>query len=156
MPRPYDAFLEFAAGEMRPWLRAQGVRGAVLADDDAPRGVATNREVVGEFEAHAQAVIVTSGRIGGDHDLVRRAWPERLGTPPTHMLSGVPAHVDGRMLGIAERQGARVINADRMWHYVEGRTAESRSPRSPPGSVVGAGAPSSDQRCRIRPGSLTR
>jgi predicted oxidoreductase len=36
------------------------------------------------------------------------------------MLSGVPAHVDGLMLGIAERAGANHINRDRMWHYTEG------------------------------------
>ena len=36
------------------------------------------------------------------------------------MVSGVPAHVDGRMLGITEAAGARIINRDRMWHYVEG------------------------------------
>jgi uncharacterized protein len=36
------------------------------------------------------------------------------------MLSGVPAHVDGRMIGITEQAGAAVINRDRMWHYVEG------------------------------------
>ncbi|WP_039923061.1 FAD-binding dehydrogenase, partial [Leifsonia aquatica] len=63
---------------------------------------------------------VTSGGIGGNHDLVRAAWPERLGTPPDFMLSGVPAHVDGRMLGIAEKAGAHLINGDRMWHYTEG------------------------------------
>jgi predicted oxidoreductase len=97
-----------------------GVRGAVLAPDDAPRGRPTNRDVVGEFEISAQAVVVTSGGIGGDHDLVRKAWPERLGAPPRHMVAGVPAHVDGRMLGITEAAGGRVINPDRMWHYTEG------------------------------------
>ena len=75
---------------------------------------------VGDFELRAQAVIVTSGGIGGNHDLVRKAWPARLGTPPERMVAGVPAHVDGRMLGITEAAGARVINPDRMWHYVEG------------------------------------
>jgi len=68
----------------------------------------------------AQAVIVTSGGIGGNHDLVRAAWPARLGTPPKKLLSGVPAHVDGLMLGIAEAAGAARINGDRMWHYTEG------------------------------------
>ena len=97
-----------------------GVRGTVLASDDAPRGVATNREPVGEFEFTAQAVLVTSGGIGGNHDLVRAAWPQRLGPPPGVMVAGVPAHVDGRMLGISAEAGARVVNADRMWHYVEG------------------------------------
>ncbi len=97
-----------------------GARGAVLAPDPAERGAASNREVAGEFEVRAPAVIVTSGGIGGNHDLVRAQWPERLGTPPEHMLSGVPAHVDGRMLAIAEAGGARLVNGDRMWHYVEG------------------------------------
>jgi predicted oxidoreductase len=65
-------------------------------------------------------VIVASGGIGGNHDLVRRNWPARLGTPPEHMLCGVPAHVDGRMLDISAQAGGRLINGDRMWHYVEG------------------------------------
>jgi len=99
-----------------------GVRGAVLAPTDLPRAVATSREVVADFQLAAQAVVVTTGGIGGNHDLVRAAWPERLGTPPTHLISGVPEHVDGRMLGIAEGAGASSINGDRMWHYVEGIT----------------------------------
>jgi predicted oxidoreductase len=97
-----------------------GVRGSVLRSDDAARGAASNREVVDEFELRGSAVIVASGGIGGNHDLVREYWPARLGTPPAQMLSGVPAHVDGRMLAISEKAGARVINRDRMWHYVEG------------------------------------
>jgi predicted oxidoreductase len=97
-----------------------GVRGTVLAPDDMPRGRASSREPAGEFELRAQAVLVTSGGIGGNHDLVRAAWPARLGTAPARMLTGVPAHVDGRMLGIAQAAGARVINPDRMWHYTEG------------------------------------
>jgi len=97
-----------------------GVRGAVLTGDAIERGRPSSREVTGEFEHRSQAVIVASGGIGGNHELVRRNWPARLGDPPRHMLSGVPAHGDGRMLGIAEHAGARVINGDRMWHYVEG------------------------------------
>ncbi|GAA1773698.1 FAD-binding dehydrogenase [Agromyces lapidis] len=99
-----------------------GVRGAVLAPDDAARGEASNRDVVGDFELRAPAVVVSSGGIGGNHELVRAAWPARLGEPPAEMLSGVPAHVDGRMLGIAEASGARLVNGDRMWHYTEGIT----------------------------------
>ena len=97
-----------------------GVRGSVLAPSTAARGQASSREVVGEFELRASAVIVTSGGIGGNHDLVRAQWPARLGTAPANLLSGVPAHVDGRMLGITETAGARLINGDRMWHYTEG------------------------------------
>ncbi|MGW6689507.1 FAD-binding dehydrogenase [Streptomyces sp. NPDC054961] len=189
-----EAYVDFAAGEKRPWLHAQGVRffpvvgwaerggydanghgnsvprfhitwgtgpglvepferrvragvarglvqlrfrhrvtglsrtagtldtvtGEVLAPSDAVRGAASGREATGEFSLRAQAVIVTSGGIGGNHDLVRKQWPARLGTPPERMLSGVPAHVDGLMLGIAEDAGASHINKDRMWHYTEG------------------------------------
>ncbi|HEV3379797.1 MAG TPA: FAD-binding dehydrogenase [Trebonia sp.] len=99
----------------------EGVAGTVLEPDDAPRGKPTNRITARSFELRAQAVIVASGGIGGNHDLVRRAWPAgRLGEPPVHMLSGVPRHVDGRMIAITEKAGGRVINIDRMWHYVEG------------------------------------
>jgi predicted oxidoreductase len=97
-----------------------GVRGTVLEPSDIARGQSSSRTPVGDFELHAQAVIVTSGGIGANHDLVRKAWPARLGTPPEHLISGVPAHVDGRMIGITQQAGAQVINPDRMWHYVEG------------------------------------
>jgi predicted oxidoreductase len=97
-----------------------GVRGAVLEPSQVDRGRPSSRVEVGDFEISAQAVVVTSGGIGGDHDLVRRAWPERLGEPPRTMVAGVPAHVDGRMLGITAEAGGRIINPDRMWHYVEG------------------------------------
>ncbi|MFF4171515.1 FAD-binding dehydrogenase [Streptomyces sp. NPDC001744] len=96
------------------------VTGEVLEPSAVPRGTASGRGVTGAFELRAQAVIVTSGGIGGNHDLVRAQWPARLGTPPAKLLSGVPAHVDGLMLGIAEKAGARHINRDRMWHYTEG------------------------------------
>jgi uncharacterized protein len=97
-----------------------GVRGALLGPDDAPRGVATNRDEVGEFELTAQAVILATGGIGANHEMVRRFWPARLGQPPATMVTGVPAHVDGRMLDIAASSGVRLVNRDRMWHYAEG------------------------------------
>jgi len=97
-----------------------GARGTVLMADLAERGKPTSREAIGAFERRAQTVIVCSGGIGGNHELVRRYWPSRMGEPPKHMLCGVPAHVDGRMLDIGVIAGANLINRDRMWHYVEG------------------------------------
>ncbi|MEV6217028.1 FAD-binding dehydrogenase [Nocardia sp. NPDC051833] len=97
-----------------------GVRGAILADDDAERGAPSNRDVVGEFDFGAAAVVLATGGIGGNHDTVRRHWPARLGAPPAHMITGVPAYVDGRMLDIAADAGVRLVNRDRMWHYTEG------------------------------------
>ncbi|MFF1443252.1 FAD-binding dehydrogenase [Streptomyces sp. NPDC058295] len=99
---------------------ARGVRGTVLAPDDSARGVASGRDRIGDFELTAQAVVVTSGGIGANHEIVRRYWPERLGTPPAEMVTGVPAYVDGRMLDISAEAGVRLVNRDRMWHYTEG------------------------------------
>ncbi|SHN73581.1 hypothetical protein SAMN05660350_02135 [Geodermatophilus obscurus] len=97
-----------------------GVRGTVLEPADVARGEASSRTAVGEFEVSAQAVVVASGGIGGNHDLVRQNWPARLGPAPQRLLSGVPAHVDGLMLQATEAAGASLINRDRMWHYTEG------------------------------------
>jgi predicted oxidoreductase len=97
-----------------------GIEGEVLEDSPVERGQASSRTPTGSFAIKAQGVIVASGGIGGNHELVRRNWPQRLGEPPGHMLCGVPAHVDGAMLAVAEAAGGRLINGDRMWHYVEG------------------------------------
>jgi predicted oxidoreductase len=97
-----------------------GVRGAVLEPSTAARGTASSRTEVGQFDLHAQAVIVTSGGIGANHDLIRANWPARLGAAPKNLISGVPEHVDGRMLAISENAGGRIVNRDRMWHYTEG------------------------------------
>ncbi|HEY1011540.1 MAG TPA: FAD-binding dehydrogenase [Herpetosiphonaceae bacterium] len=98
----------------------EGVTGDLLAPSDVERGAPSSRETAGEFSLRAQAVIVTSGGIGGNHDLVRRSWPRRLGPPPKRLLSGVPDYVDGRMLEVVGASGGRIINPDRMWHYAEG------------------------------------
>jgi predicted oxidoreductase len=97
-----------------------GVRGEILVPSPVSRGVPSSREVAGDFEIRASAVIVASGGIGANHDLVRENWPVRLGAPPRHLLSGVPDYVDGRMLGVVQSAGGSLINMDRMWHYPEG------------------------------------
>lgn len=100
---------------------AVGVSGTVLADDAGARGQKTNREVTGDFAFIAPSVIVSSGGIGGNFDMVRKVWPtDRLGPAPASMIAGVPAHVDGRMIAISQDAGGHVINGDRMWHYTEG------------------------------------
>lgn len=97
-----------------------GARGDILVPSNAKRGESSSREVIGSFEFHSQAVMVTSGGIGGNHELIRKNWPSRLGQVPKRMISGVPEHVDGRMLAITEEAGGRIVNRDRMWHYTEG------------------------------------
>ncbi len=98
-----------------------GVRGNVLEPSELERGIASSRTAVGEFELRARAVVVASGGIGHNFELIRQNWPvERLGQPPATMIAGVPAYVDGRMLAISESAGANIVNRDRMWHYTEG------------------------------------
>src|SRR5882724_11837575 len=97
-----------------------GVAGVVFEPDNVERGVKSARNVASAFALRAQAIIVTSGGIGGNHELVRRHWPKRLGEPPRHMISGVPDHVDGLMLDVVKAAGGNIINSDRMWHYPEG------------------------------------
>ena len=97
-----------------------GVRGDILEPSDVERGRKSSRNAVGAFALRAQAVIVASGGIGANHELVRQNWPQRLGSPPKRMITGVPDHVDGRMLAMTEAAGGSIINRDRMWHYVEG------------------------------------
>jgi uncharacterized protein len=97
-----------------------GVRGRVLEPSDVPRAAPSSRVEVGEFEFHASAVLVTSGGIGASFDLIRQNWPPRMGPAPRQMVAGVPDFVDGRMLAVTEAAGGRVVNRDRMWHYVEG------------------------------------
>ncbi|KAG5920461.1 hypothetical protein E4U42_006196 [Claviceps africana] len=102
--------------------KAMGVKGRVLEEDDSARGVKSSRTAVGNFELRGAAVLISSGGIGGNVDAVKSAWPVgRLGPKvPDRFVVGVPAHVDGRMIGISETAGANVINRDRMWHYTEG------------------------------------
>ncbi|WP_433265049.1 FAD-binding dehydrogenase [Actinosynnema sp. CS-041913] len=100
--------------------RVDGVRGEILEPSTARRGEPSSRTRTDDFELRAQAVVVTSGGIGANHEMVRRNWPARMGTPPEHMLSGVPDYVDGRMLQVVQGAGGGIINEDRMWHYPEG------------------------------------
>ena len=97
-----------------------GVRGAVLAPSIAERGARSIRDVTGDFELRAPAVIIASGGIGGNHEVVRQQWPATLGGAPSSMVCGVPASTDGRALALVARAGGRLINQDRMWHYTEG------------------------------------
>ncbi|WP_336087415.1 FAD-binding dehydrogenase [Nocardia sp. SSK8] len=118
-----------------------GVRGTILEPSAAVRGTPSSRVAAGEFEFSAAQVIITSGGIGGNHALVRRYWPQRLGNPPTRMITGVPEHVDGRMLDISAAAGARLVNRDRMWHYTEGLA--NHSPIWPGHGIRVLAAPSS-------------
>ncbi|KAJ8608157.1 hypothetical protein MRB53_039836 [Persea americana] len=101
---------------------AIGVQGCILEPSDVVRGASSSRKEVDKFTLYGSAILVSSGGIGGNVSLVQKNWPtDRLGpSVPKNFVVGVPAHVDGRMLEIAEDAGANIVNADRMWHYTEG------------------------------------
>ncbi|WP_460744046.1 FAD-binding dehydrogenase [Mariniluteicoccus endophyticus] len=98
------------------------VSGRTLAPDHAERGRPTNRDAVGEFTVAAPNVVIASGGIGGNLDLVRELWPAAYGSLPPRddLVQGVPDYVDGSMLGVGEAAGGHIVNRDRMWHYPEG------------------------------------
>jgi len=100
--------------------RIVGVEGDILATDDKKRGEKTNRDIIGQFHFRGVHIVIASGGIGANLELVKKNWPSRLGPAPKHMVCGVPDYVDGKMIGVAEQAGAHVINKDRMWHYTEG------------------------------------
>lgn len=103
--------------------RVVGVRGSVLSPTNQPRGEASSRDVVKHFELRGSAVVIATGGIGGNVEKVRQMWPtERWGECPKELVTGVPAHVDGRGIDIAQNAGASVVNTDRMWAYTEGMT----------------------------------
>ncbi|MCG7228650.1 FAD-binding dehydrogenase [Corynebacterium minutissimum] len=103
--------------------RVVGVRGSVLSPTNQVRGEASPRDVVKHFELRGSAVVIATGGIGGNLEKVRKMWPtERWGTCPKELVTGVPAHVDGRGIDIAQNAGASVVNTDRMWAYTEGMT----------------------------------
>lgn len=113
-------FRHRVTGLLSDGKRIYGVEGDILAADNKPRGQKTNRDIIGRFRFEAQHIVIASGGIGANLDLVKANWPHRLGSPPQNMVCGVPDYVDGKMIGIAEENGAHVINKDRMWHYTEG------------------------------------
>lgn len=100
--------------------KAIGVRGNLLENDNKKRGIKTSRIVCGTFEYKASNIVIASGGIGANHELVKKNWPQRLGNPPEFMVCGVPDYVDGSMVEVAENAGVKLINKDRMWHYTEG------------------------------------
>ncbi|AEI12921.1 FAD-binding dehydrogenase [Cellulomonas gilvus] len=105
--------------------RVTGVRGDVLAPAPGERAVPSARDVVDTFEIAAHDVVVATGGIGANHDLVRATWPADAGRLPARMLSGVPDHVDGSGIAAARDAGGAVVHSDRMWHYPEGITNHS-------------------------------
>lgn len=100
--------------------KIKAIAGNVLEPSDVERGIPSSREVIDQFSYDVDTLIITSGGIGANHELIKQNWPSRLGKAPEHMIQGVPDSIDGKMLKISEDAGVRLVNKDRMWHYTEG------------------------------------
>jgi len=70
-------------------------------------------------EVRASQVVIAAGGIGGNLDLVRREWPEDMGTPPKEILMGSHYYADGAMHEEAKRVGGNVTHISRMWNYAD-------------------------------------
>jgi uncharacterized protein len=74
-----------------------------------------------ERDARAQrAVVIASGGIGGNLELIKREWPTtELGTPPQQMLMGSHYYADGALHEEVRRLGGAVTHLQRMWNYAD-------------------------------------
>jgi predicted oxidoreductase len=88
------------------------------------KGAVTGVRVVPEdggapYEVAADDVVIAAGGIGGNLDIVRKHWPEDMGSPPEHLLMGSHYYADGAMHAEVERVGGNVTHLDRMWNYAD-------------------------------------
>jgi len=74
----------------------------------------------GDFFYKANHVVLASGGITGNIDLVKKHWPQEFGTAPLHILNGAHPEGDGLMHSKSSELGADITNLDRMWHYAAG------------------------------------
>ena len=96
------------------------IEGNILEESDVERGAPSSRTIVDTFSMPVETLIITTGGVGANHELIKQNWPKRLGKAPERMIQGVPDSTDGKMLKISEDAGVRLVNKDRMWHYTEG------------------------------------
>ena len=101
-------------------------------------------------------MIVTSGGIGANHELVRaQLAASASATPPKRdALRACPTTSTGGCSAITEAAGGSVINPDRMWHYTEGIAQlgpDLEPPRhpDPPRAVVAVARRDAAGGCRV-------
>lgn len=92
-------------------------------DQHAGQVVGCHGTVNGEtFEARGEAVVLASGGVAGNHDMVRQLWPKDLGDgqPPELMVNGSMLEADGKLIDVARKLGANVTHLEKMWNYAAG------------------------------------
>ncbi|HDA2810109.1 FAD-binding dehydrogenase [Staphylococcus xylosus] len=98
----------------------KGISGNILEPSDVNRGEDSSREIIDTFAYDVDDLVISTGGIGANHDMIKKNWPKRLGPPPNYMIQGVPDSTDGKMIELTETLGVNIVNKDRMWHYTEG------------------------------------
>ncbi|MFL1422170.1 MULTISPECIES: FAD-binding dehydrogenase [Staphylococcus] len=98
----------------------KGISGNILEPSDVNRGEPSSRKIVETFAYDVDDLVISTGGIGANHDMIKKNWPKRLGPPPNYMIQGVPDSTDGKMIELTETLGVNIVNKDRMWHYTEG------------------------------------
>ncbi|MGW7976973.1 FAD-binding dehydrogenase [Staphylococcus xylosus] len=96
------------------------IKGNILEPSDVERGRPSSRNIMAHFSLDVDYLVITTGGIGANFDMIKKNWPKRLGAPPENMIQGVPDSTDGKAIEISENSGVNVVNKDRMWHYTEG------------------------------------
>jgi predicted oxidoreductase len=93
----------------------------LVTDDGAVTGCRVVSEDGGgeEREVSADAVVIAAGGVGGNLDLVRREWPDDLGTPPEKLLMGSHYYADAAMHEEVKRLGGNITHISRMWNYAD-------------------------------------
>ncbi|MBG9211568.1 MULTISPECIES: FAD-binding dehydrogenase [Mammaliicoccus] len=98
----------------------KGISGNILEPSDVNRGEPSSRKIIDTFTYDVDNLVISTGGIGANQDMIKKNWPKRLGTPPNYMIQGVPDSTDGKMIELSESLGVNIVNKDRMWHYTEG------------------------------------
>ncbi|AOP36274.1 fumarate reductase [Leptospira tipperaryensis] len=82
--------------------------------------IARENETGQELVVHAEHTVVASGGIAGDLNLIRKNWPEQMGTPPEVMLNGSHPFAIGDLHTQVEGLSGKITHLDKMWNYAAG------------------------------------
>ncbi len=119
---PHAGRLSMRFGARVERLLTQAGRVTGLAGVDEATGAA--------FEVTAARVVIASGGITGDDDLMRANWHADWQPAPPVILNGAHRFGDGRLHRAAQVAGGAVRHLDRQWNYAAGiRHWAPRKPR---------------------------
>ena len=96
------------------------VDGITVKDGKIKGCSGTNEENNEAFKTQSETVIIATGGINGDMDLVRKHWHSEWGTAPKHLLNGSHHFSDGLLHNATEKIGGNVVNLQNMWNYAAG------------------------------------